>query len=622
MEETKLLASAAVFRALSDEKKDLYDVLSEFIKEVINKQKLSSFNSVECGHFLQDEFGFRIPEAVLKSCLRNRLVKTGEITNNKGLFSVTSSFKCAPDIEINLNEARSDYEDIIEQLYQFVSNRGLIHVNRVSLASDFEDYLIQPLKFNNYTKDIAQFILLNQSNDLFKEKIGKIEEGLILYTGIQYSPELSTLGSWRGNLSIYLDIEHLFNAVGYNGNLYRKIFSDFFELVKEANRKKSGGRIELKYLEETEQEINNFFSAAVHRLSKREKIDPSKTAMINIVNGCNTRVDILEKKAKFKKELEHLNITVEKTTNYYSDVKFNIESESLIRELFETNSKSGVSERDIASVLKIFTKINYHRKGINQTSIDKVSAFFLTGSRLPLKLSFSPKILDKEGSIPFATNIDFLTEKLWFKLNKGFGGKGSRPSSFDSVIRAKIILSSQVRKSISSHYRELTEKYSIGEIDKDILAYMFHEMSESPRNPDDFTLDEESILSDVLNDDFIQKTIKEKSILEKSAIEGKAAIEEIKLRDYRDRVSLRAPLKKVARRQLLLLKGLSFFVLPIFIVSWLIQSISISDSTWSIITGVITLLYSIPLVRYKKALTKSFWRMSKNWYRKKLNKLN
>ena len=245
-----------------DEKKDIYDVLSEFIRAIISFKSLSIFNSLECASHIEEEFGFHIPEAIIKSCLRNRLVKSGDLILQSGSYSVSENFKLNIDIESDFKSSRDEYREIISRLYEYCSNKGLLSVDKNDLESDLEEYLIRPDKNNKYTNDIARYVVLHEDEPGFTEKLNRIEEGLILYTGIKYSPDLSTLGVWKGNLTIFLDSEHLFSAAGLNGELYETLFKDFYSLIQEANRNKKGGRISLKYLEETNSDIDRFFYAA------------------------------------------------------------------------------------------------------------------------------------------------------------------------------------------------------------------------------------------------------------------------------------------------------------------------------------------------------------------------
>lgn len=317
MEEVKLLASASVLRVLYDEKKDIYDVLVEFIRQTISGRSLSAFSSVECVRYLDEDFGFLLPEAIIKSCLRKRLVQTEALTLNNGIYSVSNNLSSSSTFNSDFQESRNEYDEIVQRLHDFCSDNGLLNIRKEEIEESLETYLTRPYKNDKFSQDIANYIITFENEPGFKDKLDRIEEGLILYTGIRYSPDLSTLGSWRGNLIIFLDSEHLFNATGLNGVLYKTLFDDFKGLVNEVNRNRKGGRIELKYLEETSTDIESFFYAAEKIIGRKDIIDPSKTAMINICNGCKYRSDVLTKKAEFMAKLARLNISQEVRADYY-----------------------------------------------------------------------------------------------------------------------------------------------------------------------------------------------------------------------------------------------------------------------------------------------------------------
>lgn len=619
MDEVKLLSSAAVLRVLFDAKKDIYDVLSEFIKATIHSKSLSAFNSMECVGYIEEEFGFIIPEAIIKSCLRKRLVKSNILSLKNGIYSVTESFRFDEKIGTEFENSRDEYNEIINRLYKYCSNIGLLNVDKKNLENDLEDYLIRPDKANKYTNDIAKFFIINENEPGFKEKINKIEEGLILYTGIRYSPDLSTLGIWRGNLTIFLDSEHLFSATGLNGPLYKTLFDDFYNLVAEINRNKRGGQVTLKYFEETDSAIESFYNAAQTIVEKKRSIDPAKTAMINICNGCKYPSDVVAKKADFLTKLSKLKIMKEKTVDYYSKPEFNIESTGVVEGLSEDIQDPQISSSEIFSVLKIFTKVNYLRSGENNIGIDRVAAIFLTDSWLPQRIAFSKHVFEGNGAIPFATNLEFMTEKLWFKLNKGFGGN-SKPASFDPIIKAKITIASQISRSISNIYKSISEQYKAGKIDNDELAIIHHEIYNAPSTPDDVSIESISMSHEFLDESYIEKVIKEKSLLEKDAAKGRQAVNELRKIRHQQKQERLLPLKRVARRQYLLLQVGTYIAIPVLSLFLLIKSYTPNDTTLSIIFGTIGLFSLIIGIARPKSISNFYWSLSKKWYRKSINK--
>jgi hypothetical protein len=153
-----------------------------------------------------------------------------------------------------------------------------------------------------YSDFISAYVLTKEQDTNFRELLNSIKEGLILYQGINYTADINHLGSWNNDLTIYLGTEHLFSALGYNGILYKEIFDDFNKLVFEINSSHKNikrKKIELKYLEETKIEIDNFFQTAEFIKKGNKTLDPSKLAMLTILS---TETD-----KNFKINLKNLN---------------------------------------------------------------------------------------------------------------------------------------------------------------------------------------------------------------------------------------------------------------------------------------------------------------------------
>ena len=65
MENNKYLTSLALFRELYDNKKNIYDVLSEFIRYTILTKNIHQFNTREITDLLNEMYDFSVPEAVV-----------------------------------------------------------------------------------------------------------------------------------------------------------------------------------------------------------------------------------------------------------------------------------------------------------------------------------------------------------------------------------------------------------------------------------------------------------------------------------------------------------------------------------------------------------------------------
>lgn len=295
MTDNSLIASVALFGELYDSEKDLYDVIAEFIKSTVLIEKIWSFSPSEMTTCLKKVYGFDIPEAVIKSTLKNRLKNEGFLNYEQGIYSATEKLINTNErIGLELNKNKNIYQEITQKLIHFIEN----YENRVLFDSekkDCERFLCSFLFGTNhvpdiYIKYITSLIIQNKDDIKFVSDLNSVKEGLILYSGIKYTSDLNQLGTWNTELTVFLDTEHLFNALGYNGIVYEEIFHDFYKLVGEinlSNKRKTGkNKIHLKYFDEIKKEIDDFFYAAEMTVKNRGSFDPSKTAMISISNGC------------------------------------------------------------------------------------------------------------------------------------------------------------------------------------------------------------------------------------------------------------------------------------------------------------------------------------------------
>ena len=629
MKDKRLLASAALFRELYDNNKDIYDVVSEFIRASIILNSKCSLNATESANDLEATFGFQIPDAVVNTCLRNRLKKNGELTLDRGTYSVTDAFNRETSIQAEYDETKDEYDDITKELVSHVRKRFLIEIDsneESKIISCFNDYLLDENVSSEYADYISHFLLSRQEDEQFKEKLNQIEEGLVLYAGIKYSADLSTLGTWSGNLIIFLDTEHLFSATGLNGVLYKRVFDDFNALVKEVNaNKRKAGSISLRYFDETNDEMERFFYAAEKIVENHKMIDPSKTAMRAIINGCKNKSDVLSKKASFLDELRKLRIEREDSKDYYENIEYNVESSDTITKLHDKFNNDIEIER-YSCILKLFTKINNLRNGKNDVGIENISAIFMTENHLTQAVAFSDEVYLGKHNVPFSTNIEFLTERLWFKLNKGFGKEHNTPSSFDVITKAKLVLSSQVSNAVSETYKKLKSKHEIGEVTNEEAALLLNELRNKVDKPEDYTIGNVDDSIDFLSDDLIENVLREKSLLEEKSRKGDQAV--IKLRtimrkQYSDAIK---PYKKIARRQYWLLLISTYLILPILMVALLSYFYTETDSTLSIIFGSISLVGFVFSIFKIKYVNSYLWSLSRKYYKNNLlrikNELN
>lgn len=479
----QLLASVTVFRELYDTEKDIYDVLCIFIKHILISENKFTFTAEEITDILNDKFHFGLKKAVVKSAL-NRLSlpkKDNVYTNTLG------------SVEANINhmleESQRNAYILFNELYSYIeknNNIRLSEADKQDISIQFTDYLIDENTEGKYSSSIPLFLLSIEHNKSLIESVNRIKEGNLLYEGIRYCGNPAEIGSWTTELNIFLDTEILFSLAGYNGDLYRSNICEFFDYVIEINKMKSkgSGKINLWYFSEVKEEIEVFFSTAEKIVKRDFEADPSNIAMNNIVNGCEKASDIKIKYVSFIELLKKNHINLFDTSNMYEESNqiYNLLSAELLT-AFDTTS---ISEKD--RVYKSAIKINYInilRKNDNSKGFEHIGHILLTATGMTLKMANAP-VFKFNHDVPKATYSDFLVNRFWYKLNKGFGANKT-PKTIDVISKSRILLSSLINTQVSKKYDLVKEEYNEGKLPKSsacTLIAELHELTKLPENID------------------------------------------------------------------------------------------------------------------------------------------
>src|SRR5690606_11021432 len=109
-----------------------------------------------------------------------------------------------------------------------------------------------------------------------------------------------------------------------------------------------------------------------------------------------------------------------------------------------------------------------------------------------------------------------LTNKLWFKLNKGFG-KGDYPRTFDIVTKAQIILSTQLNDSVGDKFDELQIKFKNGALTEEQAVASIAELRRQAKRPEDINeYDVDDVLKSI-EESSIEDYLKEQEIFKNRA---------------------------------------------------------------------------------------------------------
>ncbi len=252
-------------------------------------------------------------------------------------------------------------KDLVEH-YEQLLNAKLEGPAKKDLIESFISYILDKGTSDRYTAVISSYVVKRSNDKAFVNSLNQIKEGLVLLTGLMYTDDLINIGKWNDELTIYLDTEHLFNSAGYNGELYERLFDDFYNLVKEINvigqNTSQKKLIRLKYFDSVKEEIDNFFFVA-EKIIKREDISsPENTAMEQICKGCSNVSDILRKKTDFESHLQTRGIVLQKEPDYYNRPEFNVEDKLLLEKY-----KNDFKEEDRSSCHAIIYKNQLFKKG-------------------------------------------------------------------------------------------------------------------------------------------------------------------------------------------------------------------------------------------------------------------
>lgn len=513
IKESKCLASLAVFRELYNSEKDIYGIISEFLLEQIISNSKHSFNLSEITNLLNESYDFSIPEAVVSSSL-NRIKS---LTKSEGLFSVDNLSELrSKNINEQKDKIQSENDLIIESLFQFVQKHQeekLTEKQKSSIVHSFISFIIDNGNGDEYVEFISAFIIHNQDNVQFKEQLATIKEGVVLYSGIKYNTNINDIGTWKSDLTIFIETEILFHYAGYNGEVYQKLWQDFFNYVIEINRTHPN-RIKLRYFKDVTNEIERFFKKAEYIVEGKDKANPRITAMMSIIDGCETKADVVSKKSIFFQNLKISGIKEDEFSDYFNEKyhKYNLVDQNILDKI---SRDTGII--DPSDYLKFLNYISIQRKESNENNFENVGFILLSGNSKTIQIAWNENI-KSYGYVPLATTLSFLTNKFWFKLNKGFGSENF-PLTFDVITKAQIVLSTQLNENVGKKFDELQDKFKAGRINEDQAKASIIELRKQAKKPEDIREDEIETILESISETSIEVFLKEQEHFKNKSIQ-------------------------------------------------------------------------------------------------------
>lgn len=471
-----LVASLALFKTLYKSKKgNVLSIIALYIVSLMRKYKDKDlFQDKELKDLLQENYRINIPSAVIqKTCTDNQTIFKW---TKKG-YALQQNFQ---DAEVDVFE--KDIEDSSEKCEKLIDDfHTYVARERKCSVDDLEDKKILKDAFLDYIKDkdildiesptcklISQYIIENDDNTDFIELLDSIREGLIIYDGMRYA-DPSNERTWKTETTFVLDVQYLFSSFGFNSSFHKECFDDFYKLVNfindgvpyKAGRNK---RISLCYFPETRSAIDNFFCAAERIKLGEIRLELDNEAMTKIVNQCDDEYAVMLLKHKFWNSIKSKGITEFDAPDLFQNKEYLFETEDLDNLL---DDEFPIDEREQARDLFRFADyINILRKGKTVPKWEDCGYVFLSDSNLTNKVSRFLKRNDRQAITPVFQKMEWFTQKLWFASKRPVVDDKNL-SSFSVLNRAKNIVSSLCKESVSKAYKEyLSENCSNGVLEE------------------------------------------------------------------------------------------------------------------------------------------------------------
>ncbi|MGE9986684.1 hypothetical protein, partial [Desulfovibrio sp. SGI.169] len=453
--------------------KNVLEVILELVSYALLSQNKYTFLIPEATNAVNEFYSFDFPDAVIKKTC-NKMVSDKILSrNNQFSYSFVDKTKFnIDDADKVFTELHNIHKELCDALLAYANEKFGEFISE----NEDKDNIIKCLfdfvlygKSNNpfHSRIVSSFLVSITDNDYYTSYLSNMRQALVLYQGICYSQNFNELGNWNRELSLFFNTDVLFSAYGLNGEYKKKLFDDFYQLASEINinarNKKNRDIIKFYYFDQVKTEIDDFYYVASLVVQNKVTLNPDKKAMISIVNGCNKESNVLEKKAKFFSFLKNKNINL--VTDIPDTRDYIVESSEIIKKLEQESIENNkpFDNNEVALAFTYLTLINAYRKGHSDCAFHSAKYFFVTDKSLTNYIATNPIVKFNEKDIPLATSIDFLTSKFWFSLNKSFS-MGNRMITFDVIVRAKLVLESQLNDAIGECFNEIRNKIASGAI--------------------------------------------------------------------------------------------------------------------------------------------------------------
>lgn len=494
------MAALALYGQLFNQNMGIRDILSEFIRIIFanNPSKVLSDNDVVTR--LKEDFGFIVPLSVLQNILhRDTFLNFNKSTRTYQLKLSQENEKYIAQSQDALKGHEQDAEDIFSRFIAFVEaflGQSIPQIEHRAARTALYTYLVSNNKTENYRDHIERFILSCKDNPELLYKLQSVQNGIILFEGVCYDggnpQEVSNFLKYP--LVIYLDTEILYNAVGYNGELCKNLFSEFYECVQKINQaiqKLSGGKsnrkISLMYTGEVEAEIGQYFQKASELLTHHQVWTADKTAMRSILDGCRTLEDVNYRETSFWREIHSLGIRSNETLWEPSKMikEFNIEGDQ-----FKPKNIDVETEKKLNHAFDQLNIINHERKFGEHSYLGNCKAIYVSQSHEMLSLARHIEIDDKaqnKSNMRLCVPMQYVTARLWYQTVKGVGVPNPTVS-FSILAKAQLVAARKTDRFLGEKLQKLKEEAN--NLSQDEINGRLAGLRSIKTKAEDITLDE------------------------------------------------------------------------------------------------------------------------------------
>jgi hypothetical protein len=182
---------------------------------------------------------------------------------------------------------------------------------------------------------------------------------------------------------------------------------------------------------------------------------------------------------------------------------------------------------DAYNDIQLLNRINMKRKYKEYNNFANIGYILVTGNKKIIKVAWH-KLIKKEGNVPLATNLDWLTNKFWFKLNKGFGDNNT-PINTNIIFKSKIILSSFIGDKIGIEYDIMMKEVKNGNLNEEQAQNRLRQLKEYTPKPEEIKNDELNNIISFLSEDSLEKSKDELDHMKQEFNEINASNNELKL---------------------------------------------------------------------------------------------